>query len=106
MAKDKKKELLNFLDRRAFDPILRARESDFPDSKKMALKDVQNATRKEKERFHKYGSAEEVVVNFKRDLHSGAARKVNSELETLGLPRLADVKDEFEDLGRKLGVAA
>ena len=53
-----------------------------------------------------YGSAKEVVVNFKRDLDSEPARKVHAELKALGLPTVNDIRDEFESLAKELGVDA
>ncbi|HYZ63161.1 MAG TPA: hypothetical protein VE650_11965 [Acetobacteraceae bacterium] len=99
MAQDKKKELVDFLERKAFDPVLHAKNGD-----KATLEHVQQATRAEIERYRNYGSAEEVVTNFKRDLHSSAAKKVHAELKQLGLPTLNDIRDEFEAKARALGV--
>ena len=106
MAQDRKKELLDFLDRRAFDPVIRTKENNFSGKNRAAAKHAKTATMKEKDRFHHYGSAEEVVVNFKRDLHSKAAKRVNKELESLHLPQLSDVQDEFYRLCERLKVAA
>ena len=52
-------------------------------------------TRSEKERFRQYRSAKELIENYKRDLHSEAAKRVNRELEALKLPTLPSVKEEF-----------
>jgi hypothetical protein len=90
-----KEELVQFLDRHVFDPILKA-SPEAHKSNQEDLKYVQDRTRTEKERYHKYGSANEVVRMFKDDLNSENARPVNDRLEKLGLPRLVDVKDEFE----------
>lgn len=105
MAKDHAKErLLDLLDREAFDPILKAREEDYSGSKKDALRLAQGATRREKDRFHHYGSAEDVVVNFKRDIHSAEAERVNEELTLLRLPRLSDIEPDFFHLCDRLGI--
>jgi 5-bromo-4-chloroindolyl phosphate hydrolysis protein len=90
-----KEELVQFLDRHVFDPILKA-SPEAHKSNQEDLKYVQDRTRTEKERYHKYGSANEVVRMFKDDLNSENARQVNDRLKKLGLPRLVDVKDEFE----------
>lgn len=89
----KKEELVRFLDEKVFDPILRARASK---GKEDDLKYVQDRTKTEKERYHNYGSAEEVVRMYKDDLHSENAKPVNEKLKKLGLPRLEDVREEFE----------
>src|SRR3954471_15699084 len=89
-AKDK---LVRFLERHAFDPVLKAKPEHYPEPKRRQLEDVQRRTRTEVERFHRYGSARDVVVNFKRDLDSEPARKVHRELKDLGLPTVNDVRD-------------
>lgn len=91
-----KEELQRFLDERVFDPILNASPDKHSDHKRHDLKYVQDRTRTEKERYHKYGSADEIVRMYKDDLHSENAKPVNQKLQELGLPRLVDVKDEFE----------
>ena len=90
-----KQDLLHFLDRHVFDPILHASADKYSDADRRKLEDVQTRTRSEKERFRGYTSAKEVVENYKRDLHSAAAKHVNSELEHLKLPTLPSVKDDF-----------
>jgi hypothetical protein len=90
-----KQELLHFLDQHVFNPILKASPSGGSDADKRKLKDVQDRTRSEQERFRHYSSAREIVNNYKSDLHSKAAHKVNRELEQLKLPTLPSVKDEF-----------
>lgn len=72
MAKDIRRELVDFLVQRAFDPVLKARV-DGSGAEQAKLGCVQDATRAEIDRFRAYGSAEEVVVNFKRDLSSAPA---------------------------------
>lgn len=105
MVKDNAKErLLALLEKEAFDPILRAKEGDFPGRDRDALRHAQKATTREKERFRHYANAEEVVVNFKRDVHSAQAALVNEELARLHLPRLADVESDFFHLCDRLGV--
>jgi hypothetical protein len=91
-----KQDLLNFLDRRVFNPILHASPDDYSEADQKKLKDVQDRTRSEKEGFHNYANAAEIVENYKRDLHSSTAKRVNSELEHLKLPTLPSVKDEFQ----------
>ncbi|HYZ84031.1 MAG TPA: hypothetical protein VE621_06495 [Bryobacteraceae bacterium] len=90
-----KQELLHFLDQRVFNPILQASPDRYSGADQNKLKDVQDRTRSEKDRFHHYANASEIVENYKRDLHSSTAKRVNSELEQLKLPTLPSVKDEF-----------
>lgn len=96
-----KQELIHFLEHRVFNPILRAKPDDYTDRDRPALEHVQKSTESEKDRYHHYGSADEVVLNFKRDLHSAAAKKIDSELSRLKLPSLPEVKDEFLNLADK-----
>ncbi len=93
-----KNELAHFLDQRVFNPILHASPKNRSENEKAELEDVQKRTRTEQERYHKYPSAEKLVEMYKADLHSPKAREVNAALKRLGLPILADVKDEFERL--------
>jgi hypothetical protein len=103
---DAREKLVDFVTRHAFDPVLKAQAEGRPEAEKRKLDHVQKATRSEIERYHGYGSAKEVVVNFKRDLGSEPARKVHAELKTLGLPTVDDIRDEFESLAKELGVDA
>jgi hypothetical protein len=90
-----KQELLHFLDQHVFNPILHASPKEYSEADQKKLKDVQDRTQSEKERFRTYKSADEVIENFKRDLHSSTAKRVNRELEHLKLPTLPSVKDDF-----------
>jgi hypothetical protein len=65
---------------------------------------MQDKTARELERFRGYSSADDVVTNFRRDLSSHAAKPVHDQLRTLHLPTLPDVRDEFDDLAKRLGV--
>jgi hypothetical protein len=90
-----KAELVEFLDRRVFSPILRASASGRTEHEKRELDDVQERTRTEQGRYHHYESAQKLVEMYKSDLSSENAREVNAKLKRLNLPILADVKDEF-----------
>ena len=103
---DKKKDLLQFVERKAFDPVMRAKPDGRSEAEKRKLEHVQRATRAEIDRYRSYGSAEELVTNFKRDLFSGAAKKVHAELRSLDLPTIEDIRDEFERKISELGVQA
>lgn len=92
----KKQELVEFLDHRVFDPVLHASQDRYSGMQKDDLKYVQDKTRSEKEHYHSYGSADEVVRMYNDDLHSEHAKPVNNKLRELGMPRLADVKEEFD----------
>lgn len=90
-----KSELLKFLDERVFNPILKASPDRYSEADRKKLQDVQDRTRSERDRFHHYGSARDIIDNYKSDLHSSTAKRVNAELEKLKLPTLPSVEQEF-----------
>ncbi len=105
MAKDKREELVEFLDRKVFDPVLSTSSDKFEGKQKDMFQDVKRSTESEKRRFHEsYRSAEEVRSNYLSDLDSKAAKKKDAELSALGLPKLPDFKNEFLGLCDRLGV--
>jgi hypothetical protein len=101
---DSKKQLLDFLNHKVFDPILHASPDRFEGADRKALEHVQRATESEKDRYRHYGSAREIRERYLGDLNSKAAKKVNAELTRLKLPKLPDFKDEFLKLCDKLHV--
>ena len=106
MTKDVRRELVEFLVRRAFDPVLAAKGNGRSEADKVTLERVQKATRAEIDRFRGYGSAEEVVLNFKRDLNSKPAKRIHSELKGLNLPTINDLREEFERKMSELDIPA
>ena len=104
-AAEAKRKLVGFLEERAFRPVLRADPGKYAENQREKLKYVQRRTETEIERFHNYGSASEVVTNFRRDLNSEPAKKVHRDLSDLGLPTLNDVRLEFEKLADELGLS-
>ena len=106
MAADgKKKKLIDFLNKKAFDPVLEKEKDDFSsDKKRQKLEDVQRSTKSEKERFKNYKDAQEVRENFLSDLNSEPAKKVHRKLKDLDLPVLPDLKEEFLQLCDDLDV--
>lgn len=105
MTSDAKSRLVAFLDREAFDPILKAPLDRYPESKRDKLRDVQRATESEKRRYHRYNSAAEVYRMYRDDLSSAPAQKIDRELRDLDLPTLKDVRDRFERLASEVGVS-
>jgi hypothetical protein len=103
-ASKKKKKLLDFIDKKVFDPILKAKADKYRGDKKTKLEDVQKKTINEQKQFHGLGSAKEVKKNYLSDVHSKAAVKVNRNLEELGLPTLPGFKDEFKKLCEELKI--
>lgn len=106
MAAEARRQLVDFVVERAFDPVMKAKPDGRSESERRKLKDVREATRAEIERFRDYDSAREVLVNFRRDLDSEPAEKIHAELKALDLPTINDIRDEFEEKAKKLGVEA
>ncbi len=104
LMSDTRRELAEFVIRKAFDPVLHAKPDGKSEADRRTLEHVQRATRAEIERYRKYGSAQEVATNFNRDLTSEAAKKVHAQLRHLHLPTIDDIKDEFKSKARDLGV--
>lgn len=103
---DARHQLLAFLEREAFDPVLHASTDGRSEADQRKLAELQDKTRAEVERFRHYRSARELVINFNRDLTSEPAKKVHRELAALGLPTLNDIRDRFEAKVRELKVEA
>jgi hypothetical protein len=102
--KSAKEKLVDFLDRRAFQPVLKADPEDLSEGKRDKLRHAQRATEDARDRYHHYESAEKVYQMYRDDLSSEAAEKVHRELRDLDLPTLHDIRDEFERLADEVGV--
>ncbi len=101
----KRDQLLNFLDKNAFDPILQKDEDKYSLNLRTKFRDVKRSTQNEKSRFHnEYLTAKDVKDNYLSDLNSRTAKKKNEELQELGLPRLPEFRDQFLDLCEKLRI--
>ncbi len=100
-----RKKLVSLLDRKVFEPILRASESRFPEADRQRLAQVKRSTGSERKRYYEdYRTPTEVRENYLSDLQSSAGKRISAELERLGLPTLSSVKDELLDLCEELGV--
>jgi hypothetical protein len=96
--------LADLIIQRAFDPVMLAKPGGRSDADRRALERVQQATRSEIERYRTYGSDQDVLTNFKRDLHSSAAKKVHAELRRLHLPTIEDIEEEVAAKAHQLGI--
>jgi hypothetical protein len=101
---DAKQQLVEFLDRKVFDPVLHASERGKGDADKRRLEHLKDRTRSEQDRYHHYEDAAKVKQMFQDDLRSEPARRIHRESHQLGLPALPDVQDEFDQLCARLGV--
>jgi len=106
MSSDAKQKLVHYLEEHAFNPILHADPDHYSGKDRDKLDDVQRATKSEVDRYRHYGSARDVVDNYKDDLTSDEAKKIDRELKALDLPTLADVRDGFEKLAHDLHIDA
>lgn len=101
---DKQRKLFNFLDDRAFQPILNKDADDYSGEKRQKFEDVKRATQSERERYQNYSSAQELYRNFHDDLTSDEAVEVNRKLDDLNLPKLADFEKQFDERASEVGV--
>jgi hypothetical protein len=99
-----KRKLVEFLEHRAFNPVMGTDSNDLANDKREMLAGVQRETESRMDRIRHCASAEEVVDNFRRDLRSDETSGHDRDLRGLGLPRFADIQDDFEQLARSLGV--
>lgn len=103
---DKQRKLIQFLARRAWNPVLRANAKEYSDADQRRLERVQRKTEAQKQRYENYRSAGQVRQEFRDDLSSQPAKQTNADLRRLGLPTQRDVSDEFFELADALGVRA
>lgn len=101
-----RKKLVEFIDKKAFDPILKTPPDRFSGKDREKFEHVREKTENEKKKFHNdYKTADEVKANYLQNVRSSAARKVNKDLKHLGLPTLPQYKEEFMALCDRLGVS-
>jgi hypothetical protein len=104
MASNSRDQLFDFLKREAFDPVLNASPDRYDsDSDREKLKEVQEATRREVERFRERDSVGGIIDEFKGDLSSDPAEKIQRKLHALDLPALPDVEEKFRKKVEELG---
>ncbi|MGB7843053.1 MAG: hypothetical protein WBL21_09695 [Salinimicrobium sp.] len=102
---EKKKKLLDILNKKAFNPILDKSKDDYDsEDKKKKLEEVQQNTKSKKERFENYNTPEEVRENYLHVLSSEKDENLEEKLKDLDLPRLSQIKKEFLDLCKELDV--
>jgi hypothetical protein len=103
--KDARKELPDFIDKKAFDVILNTSSDKYQGKEREDLQHIKEKTENEKRKFHEdYTRAEDVKKNFLQDVRSEPAGKLNKDIKRLGLPTLPELKDDFEKLCDKLNV--
>lgn len=95
--KDVRRRLLALLDKELFDPVLRTTREDIARTvEKHHFDDAKKKIAEERQRYHdNCPTAADVKENFLRDLESRTSKRLNENLESLGLPTYWDVKDDF-----------
>lgn len=104
---DCKANLLSFLDRRAFAPILEADPAQYAGSDRELLLELQSRVRLAYNRYHdsQLATAEAIYAQFLEDLCAAEQRNLQRTLDRLRLPALPDIKGEFLGLCERLGVS-
>jgi hypothetical protein len=105
MADEKAKQrLVQFVNRRILDPVLKASAKKYTSSDQKSLERLKKKTEAQKERYAKYKTAGEVRQRFQDDLTSQPAKRVHANLKRLNLPAQPEFKEEFLALADRLGV--
>jgi len=104
-AKDNRQQLVDFINKKLFDPILKAKPDKLKEEDKKILEDIQRKTEDEKRKFNEvYTTAKEVKENYLDNVRSKPAAKLNDQLEKFKLPTMPQHKDEFLELCEKVGI--
>ena len=96
--------LIDFLDEHAFDPVLAASPERLPEGKRGELRAVQVEMRRERERFRRGASPDEIYQTYHEELEAPGATDLRRRLRELDLPTLDDVRVDFEQMAGDLGV--
>ncbi len=99
-------QLVDFLEARAWAPVLQASPRRYPKERHPALREVQRAVARHKARLERDVAAAEVRAWFTRSLTDRESERLREQLVALDLPALPDVADEFLELCDALGVPA
>lgn len=100
----KKETLLDFLDRKVFDPVLEAMPEQYSseyDQKMLFV--VQEKVKGERKLFHSTVlTAQEIKNQYFRELYFEGRGEIGKVLEDLELPRFLQLREQFIDLCRGL----
>ena len=94
---DKREQLLEFLDKKVFDPVLEATPQQYSSERdRKLLSEIQKKAALEKDLLHEQArTAEEVRNYYLKDLYYELVGRDGKALEDLELPRLREVRNEF-----------
>lgn len=102
---DARDRLVELLDEKVFRPILETPPGRYSGRDRQVFEDVREKTERTRDRYRNdYGSAEKVYEMYRSDLSSEPAQRVSHDSHRLKLPALEDVRDQFVDLAREVGV--
>lgn len=97
--------LLNYLDHKAFSPVINTFHDNYPARYWNKVHHLQNEVKGIRKGFYREtATAQDVIGRFYQDLDSDAYRQVSSELKSLNLTTFEDVKPGFEELANQLKV--
>jgi len=89
-----RKELVDLIDRKVFQPILSAWPEDYSRRDRTTLRELQAAARRQRARYREHDSVDDVRNQFFDDLSSEAGQRTSQQLRDLDLPTLESVRDE------------
>lgn len=103
---DTKSELLDFIDKKALDPVLEAIPEQYSSERdRRLLKEVQKRAALEKESFHhKDLTASQIRKKYLREIYYEVHNRIGKELEDLELPRFIQLRAQFLQLCTDLNV--
>jgi hypothetical protein len=99
-----RQKLVQFMNRKILDPVLRASDRNYSEHDRKALESLKKKTEAQKQRYAHYKTSGEVRQRFQDDLTSQPAKRVHAALRKLHLPAQPDFKNEFLALANRLDV--
>lgn len=98
-----KDELVDFLEERAFRPVLDAPPDRYHDGDRDRLRRAQKTVREQMTRLRGTATISEVIDGYRGDIRSDRGRETERTLHRLGLPAPADSEEGFRLKVRELG---
>lgn len=100
LEEKKRDALLEFLDKKVFDPVLEAIPELYSSERdRRMLNSVQEKVKVNRERFHEsYLTAEAIRDQYFRELYFEGRSRLGKVLEDLELPRFVQLRGQFIDL--------
>lgn len=105
-TQDEKSRLLEFIDKKALDPVLEALPEQYSSERdRRSLLLVQKRTAKEKEEFHdKHLTTAQIREKYLRRIYWETHLRFGKQLEDLELPRFLQLREQFLQLCADLHV--